>query len=133
MSRRTPRRDAGSRRARSTSTAASRGLALFAYVGSASNDPSSSGISWFHVDEGTGALTPSGRVAQARPVFLTVAPGKRRLYSGAHAPSVDGVAGAAVYAYAIADDGTLTVLNHQMLPLTHVAYVRTDRQERFLL
>ena len=105
---------------------------LFAYVGTATNRPVESGIRTFRVDSRSAALELLQFVAQPRPVHL-VATTDGRVFAASHVPEVAGQAGAAIYGYTIANDGTLMSGNHRMLPFTHAAYVRVDQTQRFLM
>lgn len=107
---------------------------MFAYVGNMTKEAEKAGISFFEVDDATGAMSFQQFVPQAKPSYLVTIPSRNRVYAASHAWEINGQPGGAIYAYeADRESGVLREINHQMLPLTHAAFVRPDVTESFLL
>lgn len=92
------------------------------------------GIYTYRIDGETGGLsyietTPG----LENPTFLTVDSSQRRLYSVSEVGEYQGRPGGSVAAYAIGDDGSLTLLNQQPSHGVAPCYVSVDADKRFVL
>ncbi len=92
------------------------------------------GIYTCEVDPVTGALGDlRARARTANPTFLCLHPTLPTLYAANEVADTDGQKTGGVSAYAVAADGSLTLLNRPMSHGTSPCYVSVDRTGRWLL
>mgnify|MGYP001604929437 CR=1 FL=1 len=94
----------------------------------------SKGIYRLALDLDTGRLgAPEVAAAGDNPTFLAFAPGGRQLYATSEVPATDGRPGGAVYAFALAGDGGLTLLNRASSGGPGPCHIGLDPSGRMLM